>query len=67
MTAIEGIIGLIASVAAIIGSLIIVARFMARRFDRWADAIIENSKAMRDLSVRVAHLEGAMNKVNGNS
>lgn len=62
MTELEGVIGLIASVCAIIGALVIVARYMVRRFDRWADALIENSRAMRDLSQRVTLLEGAINR-----
>jgi hypothetical protein len=66
MTTIEGAIGLVASVVAIIGALVITARYLAKRFDNWASAVVENSKAMRDLSTRVARLEGAMSKVNGN-
>lgn len=65
MTEVEGIIGLIASVCAIIGALVLCSRYLARRFDKWADALIENSKAVKDLTVRVVRLEGAINR-NGN-
>lgn len=61
----EGLIGLIASVFAILGGMVIMARYIAKRFDKWANAVIENSEALRGLSERVATLEGAMSKVSG--
>lgn len=65
MTFVEGVVGLIASVIAIIGALILVARYLARRFDKWTEAVIENSTVMRNLAARVTRLEGAI-KNNGN-
>ena len=61
MTALEGIIGLIASVIAIIGAIFIAVRYLGRKLDKWANTIIENSTAMRDLTHRVSTLEGAIN------
>lgn len=64
-TAVEGIIGLIASVCAIIGAIVVMARWLGRKFDRWSDAVIENSSAVKDLTLRVTFLEGAISKMNG--
>ena len=57
MTSVEGIIGLIASVFAILAGLTVACRYMAKRFDRWTEAVIENSDAIRGLIDRVATLE----------
>lgn len=60
MSLIEGVVGLIASVFAVLGGMIITARFMARRFDRWVTALVDNSDAMRTLTNRVMRLEWAL-------
>lgn len=57
MITIEGIIGLIASVFSIVAALTVTARYLGKRFDKWADALIENSRAIRLLTVRVGKLE----------
>jgi hypothetical protein len=62
MTNLEGIIGLIASSCAIIGAIILVGRYVARRFDRWIDAVVENSGVIRGLSTRITTLEETINK-----
>lgn len=60
MTFIEGIAGLIASVFAILAGMAIMVRYMAKRFDRWAEALVDNSVAMRSLTNRVFRLERAL-------
>jgi hypothetical protein len=60
MTLIEGIVGLIASVFAIVGTMIYVARYLGRRFDKWAEAVVSNSQAIRTLTTRVGRLEIAL-------
>jgi hypothetical protein len=67
MSTLEGIIGLVASVFAILGGLYIAMRWLGKRIDKWVDALVENSSVMRglsgtvvSLSRRVALLEKAM-------
>lgn len=69
MTGLEAIVGLIASVLAIIGTMIFVARYIAKRFDTWTEATIENSAVMRtvssavqSLTSRVIRLENSFNQ-----
>lgn len=66
MSMVEGIVGMIASVCAIIGALVFTMHYMAKRFDRWIDAVVENSNAVKDLTVRVVRLEGTIEKNVGN-
>ncbi len=61
MTSLEGIIGMIASVCAIIGAMIFIARYVVRCFDRWIAAVVENSSVIRGLSARITTLEKAIN------
>jgi len=46
-----------------------IARYLGRRFDRWANAVVDNSDAMRSLTERVRTLESvatnATNILNG--
>lgn len=60
ITVIEGISGLVASIIAIIGAFIIGVRYLGRKFDKWANAVIENSTAIRHLTDRVFTLEGSV-------
>lgn len=60
MTVAEGIAGLIASVLTIIAAIIVMGRYMDRRFHKWADSVITNSKIINDLSQRVTSVEGAV-------
>ena len=57
MTLAEGIIGMIASVFAIIAGMWVFLRYLDKRFTQWTNAIVENSRAMRTLSARVFRLE----------
>jgi hypothetical protein len=68
MSTLEGIIGLVASVFAILGGLYIAMRWLGKRIDKWVDALVENSSVMRglsgtvvSLSMRVRRLEDAIN------
>ena len=63
MTLAEGIIGLLASVITILTGLAFAVRYISKRFDTWAEAVVENSKAMRSLTERVAKLEGAIEQI----
>lgn len=62
MTAIEGIIGLAASLCAIIGTVILCARWLGRKFEHWTETMIDNSQAMRNLTFRVSKLEEAIRR-----
>ena len=60
----EAIVGLIASVIAILTGLILATRYIARRidtkFDRWTNAVIANSSVMVNLTERIVRLEGQL-------
>jgi hypothetical protein len=60
MTLAEGIIGMVASVSTILIGVGILIRYIGKRFDKWAEAVIENSKAIRNLTNRVVALEGTI-------
>lgn len=66
MSMAEGIIGMVASVIAIIGGFIFTVRYLDKRFDLWISAVVENSSFIRELSGRIATLEGTLGK-NGNN
>jgi hypothetical protein len=59
MTLLEAILGMTASVFAIVGGLYMMLRWLDKRFDKWTEAIVENSQAMRNLGLRVTRLERA--------
>lgn len=65
MSLVEGIVGLIASVIAIIGAIILVGRWLAKKFDRWMNEMVANTRAMQTLTLRVLKLELAIKKGNG--
>ena len=60
ITLVEGVCGLVASIIAIIGAFVIGVRYLGRKFDKWANALIENSDALRHLTDRVFTLEGSV-------
>lgn len=60
MTVVEGVVGLIASSIAIITALFIAVRYLGRKFDKWAEAVIENSTVIIKLTDRVSTLEGSV-------
>lgn len=68
MTGLEGIVGLIASVFAILGGLFLAARYIGKRidkrFDKWIETTVANTAAVTKLTVRVSALEETM-KGNG--
>lgn len=53
----EGLLGMAASVIAILTAGVFLVRFLVRRFDKWAESVVENTGAMRELSERVSKLE----------
>jgi len=57
MNTAEAIAGFIASVCAVVGTMIFSARWLAHRFDRWTESVIDNSRAIRGLTTRVDNLE----------
>lgn len=61
MSGAEAIIGLIASVFAILAGLTVAARYLAKKFDVWTESVIDNSRAIRQLSGRVMILEKKIN------
>ena len=65
LTTVQGIVGMVASVIAILGGLTISVRYLGRKFDKWADAVVENSSAVRGLTDRVTRLEGAVDTLKG--
>ena len=65
LTTVQGIVGMVASVIAILGGLTIAVRYLGKKFDKWADAVIENSGAVRSLTDRVTRLEGAVDTLKG--
>lgn len=61
MTLLESIIGLAASVVTIIGGVVLTARWFVKKLDAWGNALVDNSAAMRSLTIRVTRLEEAIN------
>lgn len=59
MTVTEGITGFIASVLAILTAMIFMARYLDRRFHKWAESVISDSETIRNLTNRLATVEGA--------
>lgn len=55
------VIYLASAVVTILGGLVITARWFAKRLDRWANAVVDNSNAVRGLTVRVTRLEKVIN------
>lgn len=64
MTLIEGIAGLIASVIAIVTAVVLAARYLGRKFERWINETVTNTKAMQTLTLRVFKLEQTIKKGN---
>lgn len=60
MTVTEGIVGLIASVIAIVGALVVAVKYLDHRFHKWANDVISDSDTIRALTNRVATVEGAL-------
>lgn len=61
MTLLESIFSLGASVVTIVGGVVFTARWFVKRLDKWGNALVDNSAAMRSLTIRVERLEGAIN------
>lgn len=57
MTFVESIVSLIASVFAILTGLVLVGRYIGKKFDHWAETVVENSDAVKKLTLRVIRLE----------
>jgi hypothetical protein len=51
------IFGLLASIVAVLGGIWVAARYIAKRFDKWAARMVENTSAMVNLTKRVDVLE----------
>jgi hypothetical protein len=63
MTLVEGIIGMVASVVTVLIGVGILVRYIRKSFENWAGVVIENSKAVHDLSTRVTALEGTLKEI----
>lgn len=61
----EGIISLIAAVVTILGGMSVLGHYFLKRLDKWANAVIDNSAAVRSLTVRVTRLEKTINAQSG--
>lgn len=57
MTFIEGIVGLVASVIAIVTALVLAVRYLGKKFDKWVETQVQNTRAVQLLTVRVVRLE----------
>lgn len=60
MTVTEGITGFIASVIAILTAMVFLAKYLDRRFHKWAESVISDSETIRNLTNRLATVEGAL-------
>lgn len=54
------LVSFLASTIAIITAIGFAARYIARRFDKWIERVVENTGAIRSLSARVSKLEGTI-------
>lgn len=51
-----------ASVVTVLSGMIMTARYTVRRMERWVDTVVDNSRAVRALTVRVIALEKAIGR-----
>ena len=63
MTLLESIISLVSAVVTILGGMAVLGRYFMKRLDKWANALIDNSDAMRKLTARVDALERTIKNV----
>lgn len=62
MTLAETLTIMAASVVTILTGAGLIARYLVHRVDAWMETMIDNSKAIRSLTVRVTGLERAIGK-----